>query len=146
MRKYLLFSAIALVTVVVCSQTFTAQQTTTPPADQANRRHDPVDSDKAKKMMAFFQNNASKKDHIFTKFSRTDLIAALNAMPELDTVKFVIGAFVDEGQPGRTKGKPVIMLQVRDDGKEQPGGDITNYKYLPGAICPPPNGVCALEQ
>lgn len=143
MRKKLLFSALAFATVVFITQPFTAQQTAPPQSDEVPN-HERVDSDKAKKMISYFVNNASKKDHNFTKFNREDLIAALQAMPE-DTVKFVIGAFTEDG-PGRKKGKPVIMLQLLENDKEIPGGNFLMYKYMQGAICPPPNGVCALEQ
>ena len=145
MRKNLFFSAIALLALLIFSQTFIAQQTANDGV-ASTLTHERIESAKAKSMMSFFVNNANKKDHIFTKFNREDLIAALTAMPETDTVKFVMGAFTEDG-PGRKRGKPVILLQLSEVEKTIPGGHQEfTYKYLQGNICPPPNGTCALEQ
>ena len=152
MRKYPLLIAVVLLAVILYGQTFTAQPTSAQISNgtiTANRiafKHKRVSSEKAGNMRENFKKNGKRDKHEFTKFDRAELIAALQAMPEMDTVKFIIGAFIEEDGPGREKGKPVIMLQVLNNGKQIPGDGAERFMYMQGAICPPPNGVCALEQ
>jgi hypothetical protein len=152
MRKVhlLLFSA-AIILVVSCS-TFLSPQNNAgvstadeePATGKALYRHDPVTSEEAQNMMRFYVNNARKADHQYTKFNRQELIEILESMPDIDTVKFVMGAFTENG-PGMKKGKPVILLQAIEQGREQPGGLALTFVYYKGAVCPPPDGSCRLE-
>lgn len=146
MRKYLLLSAIAFLCLVGFSQTFTGQQTTLAVKALAATvfNHERIDSEKARNMRGQFVRNGRRDKHEFTKFNRDELIATLQSM-QTDTVKFVIGAFTEDEANGREKNKPVIMLQVAENEREQPGGNLITYSYMMGAICPPPHGGCTLE-
>ncbi len=154
MRKYLFFAAVALLALLLFSPLFYSK-TASAQSDQALQNanpnaafnHEKVDREKALRMMNAFVNNARKADHKFTKFNRQELIDALAAMEGVDTVKFVIGATIDN-TPGVPKGKPVIMLQLQEAEREQPGGhSLLTFTYLSGGICPPPHGrECTLEQ
>ena len=149
MRKYFLFAVLALLSALVYNPSFQAQNNRNArqqnAAAERGANHDRIDSDKAKKMKEYFKNQGKPKEHEFTKFSREELIEVLSNMQGVDTVKFIMGAFMDDEGNGRKRGKPVIMLQVVENGREQPGGYWATYSYLQGAICPPPNGVCGLE-
>lgn len=128
------------------SQPFRAQNSNALPQSNASFNHDLIESGKAKDMKEYFKTKGRPKEHEFTKFNREELIKELTNMQGVDTVKFIIGAFMTDEGNGRKPGKPVIMLQIVETGKEQPGGYAATYKYMQGSICPPPNGVCALEQ
>lgn len=154
MRKFPFIMMFALLVMLVAGQLFTSKQAGAQ-GDIAGQNavfkapfdHERIDSEKAAKMRAYFKNNGRRDRHEFTKFSRAELMAALESMPQTDSVKFIIGAFTDEDNgPGQERGKPVIMLQLWEQGKPIPGGHFSTYKYLQGAICPPPSGVCLLEQ
>jgi hypothetical protein len=150
MRKYLLFPLAAVVAVLFTSLFFNAKNVSAQ-TDNAvamdTSRHERADREKAQQMMRFYVSNSNKRDHKFTKFNRQDLIDALQAMPDVDTVKFVIGATIDN-TTDIPRGKPVIMLQVQQPDGEQPGGHtFLAYSYMVGAICPPPYGKdCVLEK
>ncbi len=154
MRKYLFFAVVAMMAILLCSPLFYSK-TASAQSDNARQNasenaafnHEKVDPEKAKKMMDEFVRKANKGDHKFTKFNRQELIDALAAMDGVDTVKFVIGATIDD-EPGKPKTKPVILLQLQEAEREQPGGhSLLAYSYLSGGICPPPHGrECILER
>lgn len=148
MRKYvpLFLLVVFFVVIGVKYHFYSSTSAQSPNARRENRppRRD-IGSDSVKKMMNQFIKKAKKEDHAFTKFNRQDLIDALQSMPDVDTVKFIMGAYLDDVKGGR-KAKPVIMMQIKDV-TVQPGG-VPKYRfsYLEGALCPPPDAPPCLSQ
>ena len=88
-----------------------------------------------------------RPEGFMVRFSKKDLDALINSVPDADSVNFVFGAVkVDTPEKG-FKIKPTVILQFYVKGDESIKTDPKYiYKLVPeGNLCPPPPAGCKVK-